>query len=118
MENAILIAVIAAAVAAGAWQVFRRVRGKGGGCCGGGGDYRPRRKKLAHVTGQKTFLVEGMSCGRCGARVEEEVNDIRGVAGQADWKRGTLTVSYAQPVDDEVIRQRVERAGYHITGVR
>lgn len=117
MENAILIVLIAAAVAVGVWQVLRRVQGKGGGCCGGGGSYTPKKKKLAHAVGKKTFRVEGMSCVRCQARVEEEVNDIQGVAGRADWKKGLLTVQYDHPVDDEVIRRKVERAGYHITGV-
>ena len=116
MENAILLALIIAAVAAGVWQVLRRVQGKGGGCCGGGGSYTAKKKNLSHVIGQKTFLVEGMSCEHCKARVEEAVNDIHGAVGHADWKKGLLTVSYAEPVDDETIRQKVERAGYHVTG--
>ncbi len=117
MENAILLALIIAAVAAGVWQVLRRVQGKGGGCCGGGGSYTPRKKKLSHVAEEKTFRVEGMSCARCQERVEEEVNDIQGVAGKADWKKGLLTVRYAQPVDDEEIKRRVEKAGYRITDI-
>ena len=116
MENVVLIAVIAAVVAVGVWQTLRRVQGKGGGCCGGGGSCAPKKKRLPHVMGEKTFRVEGMTCAHCQARVEEAVNDIQGAAGRANWKKGLLTVQYAQPVDDAVIRQKVERAGYHITG--
>ena len=87
------------------------------GCCGGG-DYKPRKKKLSHVAGQKTFQVEGMHCEHCKVRVEEAVNDIKGAAGKVDLKKGLLTVSYAESLDDEQVKQKVERAGYHLTGTR
>ena len=44
--------------------------------------------------------------------MEEEVNDIPGAAGVVDLKRGELTVSYARDIGDDVIRQKVEKAGY------
>lgn len=115
MENVILIVLLTAAVAVGIWYTIRHFKGEGG-CCGGG-SYRPRKKKLSHVMGEKTFRVEGMHCEHCKARVEEAVNDIHGAAGRADWKKGLLTVLYSQPVDDGQIKQRVEKAGYRITGV-
>jgi copper chaperone CopZ len=46
--------------------------------------------------------------------VEEAVNDIPGVAGIVDLKKGQVTVSYAQDVADEVIRAKIERAGYTV----
>ena len=98
-------------------STVRHFRGKGGGCCGGG-DYKPRKKKLSHVAGQKTFQVEGMHCEHCKVRVEEAVNDIKGAAGKVDLKKGLLTVSYAESLDDEQVKQKVERAGYHLTGTR
>lgn len=101
----------------GLWSTVRHFRGKGGGCCGGG-DYKPRKKKLSHVAGQKTFQVEGMHCEHCKVRVEEAVNDIKGAAGKVDLKKGLLTVSYAESLDDEQVKQKVERAGYHLTGTR
>lgn len=75
-------------------------------------------KKLSHVAGQKTFQVEGMHCEHCKVRVEEAVNDIKGAAGKVDLKKGLLTVSYAESLDDEQVKQKVERAGYHLTGTR
>ena len=59
-ENIILLVLVVVVVAIGLWSTVRHFRGKGGGCCGGG-DYKPRKKKLSHVAGQKTFQVEGMS---------------------------------------------------------
>ena len=73
-------------------------------------------KKLDHVVAEKTFLVEGMTCEHCKNRVEEAVNDLHGVSGRVNLKKWELTVSYAQPVDDQLIRQKVERAGYRLVG--
>ena len=114
MENVMILVLLVLAVAIGIWYTVRHFKGEGG-CCGGG-SYKPRRKKLAHVVGERTFRVEGMHCEHCKTRVEEAVNDIHGAAGHADGKKGLRTVSCAEPVDDETIRQKVERAGYHVTG--
>ena len=116
MENAIILVLLALAVAVGIWYTVRHFKGKGG-CCGGGG-YRPRQKKLPQVIGQKTFRVEGMHCEHCKVRVEEAVNDLHGVAGRADWKKGLLTVSYAEAVENDRIKEKVERAGYHVTEIQ
>ena len=70
------------------------------------------------MAGQKTFQVEGMHCEHCKVRVEEAVNDITGAVGKVDLKKGLLTVSYAESLDDEQVKQKVERAGYHLTGTR
>jgi len=63
---------------------------------------------------QKNFKVEGMHCEHCKARVEEVVNDIQGVSGSVNLKKGILTVSYAEDVDDELIKSKVERVGYKV----
>ena len=59
--------------------------------------------------------VGGMHCEHCKNRVEEAVNDIKGVAGRVDLKKGELTVSYAEDVDDEIIKAKIERTGYTVT---
>ena len=115
MENAIILVIVLVVAGIAAVSTWNHFRGKGGGCCGGGG-YRPRRKKLDHVVAEKTFLVEGMTCEHCKNRVEEAVNDLHGVSGRVNLTKGELTVSYAQPVDDQLIRQKVERAGYRLVG--
>ena len=112
MENVIIIAIVVMAVAAGIRSTVRHFKGQGG-CCGGGG-YRPGRKKLPKVLYQKTFRIEGMHCEHCKNRVEEVVNDIKGVAGKVSLKKGELTVSYAEDVSDELIKEKIERAGYRI----
>ena len=112
MENIIIIAVLCLLVVFAAVKSVQHFKGQGG-CCGGG-TYKAKKKRLKNIISKKTFRVEGMKCGNCKARVEEAVNDIDGAAGNADLKRGELTVSYEKTVDDEVIIAKVERAGYRV----
>ena len=112
MQDYIIIAIIVVIAVIGVRSSIRHFKGQGG-CCGGS-DYKPRRKKLPHVKYQKTFYVEGMHCEHCKNRVEEAVGDIKGVAGKVNLKQALLTVSYAEDVADDVIKARVERAGYHV----
>lgn len=112
MENLIIIAIIAVVAVIGVVYTVKHFKGKGG-CCGGGG-YKAKKKKLSNVLYEKTFKVEGMHCENCKTRVEEVVNDMKGVAGRVDLKKAELTVSYAEDVDDEVIKARIQRAGYTV----
>lgn len=110
MENYIIIGIIAVIVAVGVYYTVKHFRGEGG-CCGGG-SFKPKRKKLKNVKYTKTFRIDGMHCEHCRGRVEEVVNDIKGIAGRVDLKKNELTVSYAEDVADEVIIAKIERAGY------
>ena len=113
MENYIIIGVITVIVVIAVISSIKHFKGEGG-CCGGG-SYKPKRKKLSGIKYTKKFKVGGMHCEHCKNRVEEAVNDIKGVAGRVDLKKGELTVSYAEDVDDDVIRKKIERAGYTFT---
>ena len=112
MENFMVIGILAVLVVIGVLYTVKHFKGEGG-CCGGG-SYKPKRKKLSGVKYTKTFRVGGMHCEHCKRRVEEAVNDIKGVAGRVDLKKGELTVSYAEDVSDEVIKAKIERAGYTV----
>lgn len=113
MENMIVIAILAVVAGIGIYSAIKHFKGRSG-CCGGGG-YKPKKKKLTGVLYQKTFRVEGMHCENCKNRVEEIVNDMKGVAGKVNLKKGELTVSYAEEVDDALLKARIERVGYKVT---
>lgn len=115
MVDYIIIAILIVAVGVGICSASKHFKGQGG-CCGGG-SYKPKKKRISGVLYQKTFKVEGMHCNHCKNRVEEAVNDMKGVAGKVNLKKGELTVSYAEEMDDEQIRSRIERAGYKVTGI-
>lgn len=111
MENYVILGVVAVIILIALRSAAKHMKGQGS-CCGGGSGYTPRKKKLKTVIATKTFRVEGMHCEKCSGRVTEVVNDIPGVAGVVNLKKGTLTVSYEQEVADEVLRARLDRVGY------
>lgn len=47
-----------------------------------------------------------------------DINDIKGVSGKVNLKRGELTVSYEEEVDNELIKNRIEKVGYAITEIK
>ena len=112
MTDGIIIAILVVALFFGIRTTVKHFARKGG-CCGSA-DYKPKKKKLSKVLYQKNFKVEGMHCEHCKARVEEVVNDIQGVSGSVNLKKGILTVSYAEDVDDELIKSKIERVGYKV----
>lgn len=115
MDNYIIIGVIALIALVAIGTIVKRKSRKG--CCGSGSDYKPRKKKLKNVIATKTFKVDGMHCEKCSNRVTEAVNDIPGVAGVVNLKKGIVTVSYEQDVPDEQIKARIERHGYTVTEI-
>ena len=115
MDNYIIIGVIALIALDAIGTIVKRKGRKG--CCGSGSDYKPRKKKLKNVIATKTFQVDGMHCEKCSNRVTEAVNDIPGVAGVVNLKKGIVTVSYEQDVPDEQIKARIERHGYTVTEI-
>ena len=116
MENYIIVGIIVLIALVAIGSIFKRKGRKG--CCGSGSDYKPRKKKLQAVIATKVFAVDGMHCEKCANRVTEVVNDITGVAGVVDLKKGIVTVSYEQEVADEQIKARIERVGYTVTEIR
>ena len=116
MDNYIIIGIIVLLAVIAIGTLVKRSGRKG--CCGSGSDYKPRKKKLKNVIATKIFVVDGMHCEKCANRVTEVVNDITGVAGVVDLKKGIVTVSYEQEVADEQIKARIERVGYTVTEIR
>ena len=116
MDNYIIIGVIALIALVAIGTIVKRKGRKG--CCGSGSDYKPRKKKLQAVIATKVFAVDGMHCEKCANRVTEVVNDIPGVAGVVDLKKGIVTVSYEQEVADDQIKAKIERVGYTVTEIR
>ena len=112
MENYIIIGIIAVIVVVAVISSIKHFKGEGG-CCGGG-SYKPKRKKLSSIKYTKKSKVGGMHCEHCKRRVEEAVNDIKGISGKVDLKKGKLTVLYAEDISDEIINAKLERLGYAV----
>ncbi len=66
------------------------------------------------TTDEKTFLVEGMTCGSCELSVREEVEELGFVeSAQADRGTGHLVVRGVQ-IDEDAVRNAVTAAGYKV----
>lgn len=116
MENAIILGILLVVLVGAIVTLIKRAGRRG--CCGSSGDYKPRKKKLKNVIAAKVFVVDGMHCEKCAGRVTEAVNDIPGVAGAVNLKKGIVTVSYEREVPDGQIRAAIERVGYAVKEIQ
>jgi copper ion binding protein len=65
-----------------------------------------------------TATVSGMTCGHCVAAVREEVGAIAGVTGvDVELETGSVTITSEAPVEESVLREAVEEAGYELVGL-
>lgn len=63
-----------------------------------------------------TYTVTGMTCGHCVASVTEEVSEVPGVTDvQVVLETGAVTITSAEPLDQDAIRAAVEEAGYQLS---
>lgn len=112
MEDYIIVLILILVILAAVATLWKR-RGRKG-CCGSSITHKPRKKKLKNVIDTRVFVVDGMHCQNCANRVTEIINDIPGLAGVVDLKKGTVTVSYERQVPDTLIGERLQRHGYSI----
>lgn len=116
MENLIIIVIIVVVLLVGFNSTRKHFKGQGD-CCGGGGTY-VSKKKLEKVVAKKTFIVEGMTCENCKARVERTINDMDGLAAKVNLKKKEAVVSMDREVADDVIKAAIEKAGYEVVAIR
>lgn len=69
-------------------------------------------------TVNKTIHIDGMMCAHCTGRVEKALNDLPGVEATVDLDSKSSAVTCTPDVSDDTLRQAVEDAGYHVTGIR
>lgn len=112
MTDLIILGIVVCIIALGFRSGMQHFRGEGG-CCGGS-TYKAKKKKLHQVVTQKVFQVEGMSCQHCVNRVMEAVNAVDGASAVVHLKKGTVTVSMEKEIEDAVIRDAIEEAGYKV----
>ena len=69
-------------------------------------------------TVNKTIHIDGMMCTHCTGRVEKALNDLPGVEATVDLDSKSAAVTCTPDISDDTLRQAVEDAGYHVTGIR
>lgn len=118
MGNVIIIVILIVIVALCLKSSMKHFKGEGS-CCGGGGDAcaSGKKKKIGTPIAQKTIQIEGMHCEHCKSSVEGNLNQIDGVLAKVNLRKNQAVVSLDREVDDEVLIQAVEKAGFEVTGI-
>ena len=67
---------------------------------------------------KKIIEIKGMTCGHCQARVDKTLNEIDGISAKVELKKNRATATYSKEVDDQVIKDAIEEAGYEVTAIK
>ena len=63
----------------------------------------------------KKITVGGMSCMHCVKAVTKALEGIDGVTGvKVDLEKGEASYEEVKPVDETVVREKLEKAGYKV----
>jgi len=63
----------------------------------------------------KTVRVKGMSCQHCAKTVKKTLEEIDGITNVAvDLETGEVTFEETRPVDNELVREKIKKAGYEL----
>lgn len=63
----------------------------------------------------KTLKIKGMSCQHCVKSVQKTLEEIDGIAQVAvDLAKGEATFEETHPVADDLIREKIKKAGYEL----
>ncbi len=123
MADIIALIVIAVIIAAAvAYMVKAKRRGvkcigcPAGGSCPSGGK-TPKKKLDGPVIGRRTLKISGMHCQHCALAVTQALNGIDGVRAEVDPVKGKARISFDRQVSEDILKNAVEKAGYHVTGI-
>ena len=123
MENVIVVLLLVLIVG-GAVAYLIRAKKRGVRCvgCPAGGNCPsagrlPVKKLDGPVIGKKTLKISGMHCDHCVLAVTMVLNRIDGVSAQVNLSRGRAIVSCDREIDDSILKNAVEKAGYHVTSI-
>lgn len=119
MANVIIIIIIAVIILFALRGTVKHFKGESS-CCGGGPSTVKARKKVLEndKIGEKIIKIEGMHCDHCKQSVTSALNKIEGAAAKVDLKRNQAVVSFDRPLDDEKLKEAVEKAGFKVVSIQ
>ena len=123
MANVIAILILALLIGSAASYIIKAKKNgaKCIGCPAGGscpGSAEPLKKKLdGRVIGRKTMKISGMHCAHCAADVTKTLNQIEGVRAEVNFSKNSARISYDREIEDSVLKNAVEKIGYHVIGI-
>ena len=62
-----------------------------------------------------TIKIKGMSCNHCVMAVNKALNEIDGIKDvKVDLQKGEATFEEAMPIDMNIVKERIKKAGYEV----
>jgi copper chaperone len=63
----------------------------------------------------KTVKIKGMSCQHCVKSVTKALSEIAGIMDvKVDLEKGEATFDEVQPIDQELLRERIKESGFEL----
>jgi copper chaperone len=70
---------------------------------------------LEGIAPMKTIKIKGMSCQHCVKAVTRALSEIDGIQDvKVDLARGEAAFDEVKPVDPQLLRERIEKAGFEL----
>lgn len=133
MAATVVIGVILAALFANALRIIYKAFFKGeAACCDSGNSgcthcparksmndtYRRRVEQIEKFDIHRTIDVEGMTCENCAAKVVRALEKVDGVEiAAASLEKQSAQAGLTKDISDEVLREAINKAGYHAGAV-
>lgn len=115
MATVIIMLIILMLAILGIRSSLKHFRGEGG-CCGGG-SVPKQSKKLKNSVMKKVVFIEGMHCDNCKNSVERNINRLNGVSAKVNLKKNQAVVEMEQKIDDSMLIEAVESAGFKVVKI-
>ncbi|WP_313583423.1 heavy-metal-associated domain-containing protein [Lacrimispora sp.] len=113
MSTAIICAILIVLCYFGLRSTINRTKY---GCCGSGGSevkkIKVADKNISHYPYTRTLEVEGMTCGNCKKRVENEFNSREGLYASVDLKKKLAVIHMKDQMPEDELKEMVRKAGY------
>lgn len=87
-----------------------------GGSCPGSGK-APKKKLAGRVVARKTMEISGMTCQHCVVNVTNRLNQIEGVRAEVSLSTGKAKIACDRSIEDEVLKDAVEKIGYQVISI-
>lgn len=116
MSTAIIVAVLIVIAVIAIRSYAKKLTS---GCCGGETEYvkkiKVEDKDVSHYPYCVQIGIDGMTCNRCKARVENTLNSEDGVWAEVDLSQNLATVHMKNNLSELFLRKLVSSAGYIMT---
>lgn len=117
--DAIILLVVVLVMIYAVKGTIKHFKGEGACCGGGSGSVPPEEEKelAGPIIGRKVMHISGMHCNNCANRVIRAINRIDGASAKVNLKKKEAIVAYDREIDDEALKEAVEKAGYVVVSV-